>query len=284
MIYLVYVILCLIWGSTWVAIKIGLDDAPPFWLASFRFLIGALVMIAVSRIKGDRFPRDMKELGKVAFPGIFMYGASYILVYSSEVYIDSALTAVIFASFPFFIAGFSIAMIPDERLKLTGWLGLIVGFLGIVLIFRDSLMQSEFIFWGALLALLAAVSSAFGTVYIKAYLKEYEITLMSAVQMTVGALIILAAALVFESLGDFRITSKSVFSVLYLALFGTIAAFLGYYWLLKKIKAIHVSLIAFITPLAALGLGNLIRGEAFSLITAFGTALILGGILLVIKK
>jgi len=284
MIYLVYALLCLIWGSTWVVIKIGLDDAPPFWLAAFRFIIGALVMILVARFRGDRLPKRFSELRKLAFPGIFIYGGSYLLVYWSEVYVDSSLTAVLYSSLPFFVAGFSIAIIPAEKLKLTGWVGLLLGFLGLLFIFHDSFNRSELIFKGSLLALGGAAGSAFGTVYIKAYLKEYSITLLSAVQMTVGALIILTAAVIFEPISDFKVTAKSVLSISYLAVFGTIGAFLGYYWLLKKIKAIHVSLIAFVTPLVALGFGNLIRGEAFSPTTGLGTALILGGILLVVRK
>jgi len=284
MIYLVYAILCLIWGSTWLAIKIGLDDASPFWLAAFRFLIASVLLLVVNAFRPVKFPRSLREWIKIGIPGLFMYAGSYLAVYWSEVYIDSALTAVIFASLPFFVAAFSVIMIPEERLKPVGWVGLIVGFSGIVLIFNDTLRQADFIFWGAFLSFLGASSSAFGTVYIRARLKEYDISMMASVQMAIGAVIITMVAFAFESLANFAITPKTVFSVAYLILFGTIGAFLGYYWLLKRNKTIHVSLIAFVTPLIALIIGSLFRGESFSTLTAVGTALILGGILLVVRK
>ncbi len=234
MVYLVYALLCLIWGSTWLAIKIGLDDAPPFWLASLRFLIASVILLVINAFRRVKFPDNLREWIKIGIPGLFMYAGSYLMVYWSEVYIDSALTAVVYASMPFFVASYSVVMIPEERLKPIGWLGLIVGFAGIILIFNDVLRQADFMFWGAFLSLLGSSASAFGSVYIRARLKEYDIPLMASIQMSIGTVIIICAALLFESLSDFVISQKTVFSVGYLTLFGTIGACLGYYWLLNR--------------------------------------------------
>lgn len=284
MIWIVYSILCLIWGSTWIAIKFGLDDAPPFWLASFRFLLAALILFIANRFQGSRYPSNPRELARLAIPGIFMFGLSYLFVYWSEVHIDSALTSVLFASFPFFVAAFSVMMIPEERLGKIGWIGLVIGFSGIILIFYESLAEASFVLAGSVLAIGGAASSAFGTVYIRAKLRKYDISMAISLQMTIGAVIITLAAFIFEPIGTFNFTAKSVCSVLYLALVGTVGAFLGYYWLLKRIKTIHVSLIAFITPILAILIGNLLRGEILGTYATIGTVLILGGILLIFKR
>lgn len=281
---LIYTLLCLIWGSTWMAIKVGLEDSPPLWSAGLRFVIAGLMVLVISRFRSAKFPRSWKETGKVAIPGIFMYGLSYMLVYRSEVYIDSALTAVLFASFPFFVAGISHFMLREESLNLWGWVGLVIGFLGTAVVSYDSLLQSRFVFLGTLLVLLAAAASAYGTVYIRARLKEYDIAVMASIQMILGALIIVLTAFIFEPLNAFRITFKSVTALFYLAVFGTVVAFLGYYWLLKRLRAIIVSQIGFITPIIALILGYFFMSERLSFPAGIGSLLILAGVFLVVRR
>ena len=281
---LIYTLLCLIWGSTWMAIKVGLEDSPPLWSAGLRFVIAGLMVLVISRFRSAKFPRSWKELGKVAIPGIFMYGLSYMLVYRSEVYIDSALTAVLFASFPFFVAGISHFMLREESLNLWGWVGLVIGFLGTAVVSYDSLLQSRFVFVGTLLVLLSAAASAYGTVYIRARLKQYDIAVMASIQMILGALIIVLTAFIFEPLNAFRITFKSVTALFYLAVFGTVVAFLGYYWLLKRLRAIIVSQIGFITPIIALILGYFFMSERLSFRAGIGSLLILAGVFLVVRR
>ena len=102
--------------------------------------------------------------------------------------------------------------------------------------------------------------------------------------MAVGALITIPAALIFEPLSAFHITIRSVSALLYLTIFGSVVAFSGYYWLIKRITALSISLIAFITPVLAVLLGYLFLSEIFSAFTAVGGLLILGGMILVLKK
>jgi drug/metabolite transporter (DMT)-like permease len=282
--YIVYIVLCLIWGSTWLAIKIGLDDAPPFWSAGLRFLIASIILIVYSNARGYHFFSGFREFIKVAIPGALSYALSYLGVYYAEVHISSALAGVLFASYPFFIAFFSGLMLKDEEVGYLGWLGLFIGFSGIVVVFYDALLQSAFQVMGVLLVTAAAGAAAYGTMYIKVYLNDYHIAAMSAIQMLVGAVMMLMVAVSFESLGDFHLTARSGFSLLYLALFGTVVAFLGYYWLLRRIKVIILSQIAFITPLIAILLGIFVRSESFSGYVAIGSAMILTGVFLVIRK
>ena len=117
MTYFIYVLICLIWGSTWIAIKIGLSQAPPFYTSSLRFLLSVIILATIVALKKYPYPKGFKNLFLMGIPGLFMYGISYALVYFSEMYIDSSLAAVLFGSFPFFVALFSIKILKAEKLN-----------------------------------------------------------------------------------------------------------------------------------------------------------------------
>lgn len=284
MIKLIYILLCLIWGSTWLAIKLGLNDAPPLWSAGLRFLIAGLILIIINRFRKVSYPKSAKEIFQISLPGLIIYAFPYMMVYHGEQHISSALTAVLFASFPFFIACYSIFMLKSEKPNIYAWLGLIIGFGGVIIVFYDSLVTSEFVFLGAVLIVLASALSAFGTMILRIWYNDKDFTMMLCLQVLFGAVITITAAIFFEPISLFKITSRSVGALLYLAVFGSVVAFAGYYWLLKKIKVISLSLIAFITPIIAIALGYLLMSEILSTFTAFGSVFILGGIILVTKK
>lgn len=284
MVYFIYTVLSLIWGSTWLVIKIGLEDSPPLWSSGLRFAIAGGLIFIYNRIRRIQYPGKFSEIIKIAFPGFFMYGLSYMFVYLAEVYVSSSLTAFLFSSFPFFVAGFSLFMLKDERLGLIGWAGLMIGFAGIFFVLFDSLAQSAFVTVGVILAVLGAVAAAYGTTYIRAKLREYPISLMVEIQMLAGVLLIFVLALIFEPIGSFKITTRSVSALLYLAVFGSFFAFLGYYWLLKRIEAVKVAQVAFINPFVAFALGYLVRYETFNFFTIIGSMLIIVGVIMVVRK
>ncbi|MEW5923265.1 MAG: EamA family transporter [Candidatus Zixiibacteriota bacterium] len=284
MTYFIYTILSLIWGSTWLVIKIGLEDSSPLWSSGLRFVIAGGLIFLYNRIRGIHYPHKFSEILKIALPGFFIYSFSYMFVYLAEAYISSSLTAFLFASFPFFVAGFSLFMLKDERLGFVGWIGLLIGFTGIFFIFFDSLTQSKLVSIGIILAVLGAMAAAYGTVYIRARLREYPAPLMVEIQMLAGVALIIIAALIFEPINSFQITTKSISALLYLAIFGSFIAFLGYYWLLKRMEAIKVAQVAFINPFVAFILGYLVRYETFNFFTIIGSMLIIGGVIMVVRK
>ena len=277
----IYVILCLIWGSTWIAIKLGLADAPPLYSSGIRFLVSVSILYLFVTFRKDTFPKTFKHFINLGYPGIYMYGACYALVYFAELYINSALTAVLFASFPLFVALFSIWILPGEKLSIPGWLGLFLGFLGIVVISFDSLQTSPGIFKGTVLALGSSLTAAYGMVLHKRKFSNENIFTATSVQMTLGGVPLILAAIIFERWSDLNLTAVSIGSILYLSVFGTVIAFLGYYWLLKRITAVQVSLIAFITPLVAIFIGVLFFSESLTVLILVGTLMILSGVMLV---
>ena len=281
---LVYILLCLIWGATWMAIKVGLSQAPPFTTAALRFVIATIALSIICSLRKHAYPRDLKTILRLGYPGFYMYGLSYALVYVAEQYVYSATAAVLFASYPFFVAALSWWMYRTERLSLMAWIGMALGFLGVVVISYDSLQTSGDLFMGTVFVIGASLASAYGIVRHKHRFSHIDIVVAANVQMIFGGLLLIAGALLLESWSDFHLTAKAIGSILYLALPGTVVTFLGYYWLLKRIRLTVVSLIAFITPLAAILIGVGLVDEALSLPILIGGAMILCGVLLVVRK
>jgi drug/metabolite transporter (DMT)-like permease len=281
---LLYILLCLLWGSTWLAIKIGLSAAPPFTTAALRFLLAMAVLTLISTARGYRYPTEFKTILRLGYPGVFMYGISYALVYFAEQYINSATTAVLFGAFPFFVAALSWLMYRTEKLSPLGWLGMVIGFAGVVVISYDSLQVSSGLFIGSILAIAAPLAAAYGIVIHKHHFSQLNIVVSVNIQMAFGGLFLILGALLFESWSQFNVSVESIGSIIYLGLFGTVATFLSYYYLIARIPVTTVSLIAFITPLVAILIGVLVANEALTPLIIIGTILILSGVLLVMKK
>jgi len=278
----VYLLLCLIWGSSWIAIKLGLADSPPLWTAALRFVLAILILWGIVLIRRLPLPISLRALLRLAHPGLYMYGFHTALIYFAEKNISSGLTSVLFASFPLFVALLSLIMLRAERLPRPAWLGLVIGIGGIVLISYDSLRLSEHLFLGTALALAATFAAAFGMVLHKRHHSRENVVVAAAVQMTLGGLPLLLAAFLFEPTAALRFTTATIGSILYLAIFATVVAFLSYYWLLARLRAVTLALMAFITPIVALIIGLAFFHEHITLTSAVGAGLILGSVLLVI--
>ncbi len=280
----IYILLCIIWGSTWIMIKIGLEDSPPLTAAALRFILVVAIFLTIAKLRKSPFPKTWLEMLKRAYPGLYMYGGGYALVYFAEMHISSSLTAVLFASFPLFVAILAALMFKQERTTSLMWVGLALGLGGIVVISVDTLNVSGDLFLGTILALASSLASAYGMMLHKKFFVQDDIFVSAGLQTALGGLPLILAAFVFEDVGDFRITQSSVSSILFLAVFGSVIAFAGYYWLLARISAVGVSFIAFITPLVAILIGVGLAGEQLTMPTVYGAVLILGGIALVIRR
>lgn len=281
---LLYIVLCLIWGSTWLAIKIGLQAAPPLWTASFRFVLSVLILAAIVAIRRGQYPKSFRELLSLGYPGLFMYGGSYACVYFAEQRIDSALAAVLFGSFPFAVAVLSLVYLKHERLGWRAWVGMCIGFAGVIVISYDTMQTSADMFVGSLLLLAGVLLSAYGLVMHKRRHSQENVFVSATVQMCFGGIILLLAAAVFEDFSSFQLSLEAIGSIVYLSIFGTVIAFTGYYHLLRKLSAFATSLIALVTPLVAMMIGLLFAGESFTLPIFTGAGMILSGVALANTK
>jgi len=272
-------LLCLIWGSTWLAIKFGLRDVPPFTGAAARFAIAGVCMAAVCHAWAEREGGGKPPAIVVWAHGLAQFAFNFGIVYVAETVIPSGLVAVLWAVFPIFVALGGHFITRTERLGARNAFGILVSFVGVALLFATDLasIDARAVPMGALV-LLAPLSVAASTLLIKSRASGSSSLLLNRDAMFIGAAGLGLAALLFEDPLQATWTVPAVLSVLYLALFGSVVTFGAYMWLLRFVPAYRMSLTSFVIPVVALLLGAAIGDEPLGLRTVFGTALVLGGL------
>jgi drug/metabolite transporter (DMT)-like permease len=282
----VFLLLCLIWGSTWMFIKLGLRDLPPLSFAAARFLLATLILSAIVAARRASLPRGRAEWALIARTGVLAFALNYGLLFWGEQHISSGLAALIQATIPVFGMLFAHPYLPGERLNARKLAGALLGVVGVGVIFSSQLgAEGGMAVWGSAAVLLGAGFVAYANVLVKARGARLDAAVLSAGQMGCGFLVLAAAGLTFEGNPlNFRWTGLAVVCLLYLTLVGSVAAFLLFYWLVRHVDVTKTMLIALVTPLAAVLLGMLVLGEEVSWRTLAGGALILAGIGLVVLR
>ena len=275
-------LLCLIWGSTWVVIKNGLEDLPPLGSAAARFTLAAGAMSVLCALFAAREGGARPTLALTLVLGSLNFAASYGIVYWTEARLPSALVSVLWAVYPLLQAVVGHLFLPGERLAPAQGLGFGLGFLGVAALFATDLrgLGPEAIPAGAVL-LLSPLVSAIGTTFVKKHGAGTSSMLLNRNAMWVGAAVLWTAALALERGASYRWTGMALFSLGYLALFGTVTAFGLYFWLLRHTPANRMSVIAYVTPAVALSLGLVVRHEPIGPWTLAGLGAILAGVFLV---
>jgi drug/metabolite transporter (DMT)-like permease len=271
-----YAACTLIWGSTWMAIKIGLDGVPPFLGASLRFVLASAVlwaMVALSGRAATLSPRGLKAAGAASLLGFF---ANYALVYWAETRVPSGLVAVAFALSPILTALFAAAL-GQERLSARHALGAAIGACGVALLAWPAEGAAAADPAGLLAALLACAGSAFNLVLQSRWAKGEDSWTLNAWAMSAGAVLLYLLSLATEGATPPSWTPKAAGALIYLALAGSVAAFLLLYRLLRELPPSRVSLMTLLFPVVALLLGRVALGEIITARAALGCALILGG-------
>ncbi len=275
-----YIIICLIWGSTWLVIRIGLNSLTPMFSAGFRFLIASIIIFVIIKFKKENFPKDALAVKLYIFMGIFSFAISFWLVYWAEQFIPSGLASVLFGAFPFSVFIFSWLLLKTEELDFFKILSVILGFIGVLVIFSDNLkLNIGNQFWGLLAVLISAIMQGFVAVVLKKYAGYLNSFTMNAYPLLIAGILLLLLSYFTENLAVLDFNISSILSILYLASFGTIVTFTIYYWLLKRMNVVVLSLSSFITPIIAILLGWIILNEKLSGKVLFGSLLVLMGIL-----
>src|ERR1051325_4553877 len=284
---IVWLILCGIWGSTWLFIKLGLADLPPLTFAGIRFVFASLILTLLILARGVRWPRKRNEWLIIATVGLLQFSLNYGLVFWGEQRIPSGLAAVLQSTFPAFGLVIAHFYLPEERLTAKKVLGVLLGFLGVAVIFSDQLTIAG---KGALLGSIALVLSAFfgsyGNVLVKAYGTQIDPFVLAAGQMICGFSPLLALGIATEGNPfHLRWTSMAVVSLAYLVIVGSVIAFTLFYWLVRHMDVTNTMLIALVTPVVAVVLGMIVLHEQLNWRLFVGAACIISGIgLIVLRK
>ena len=282
----VFLLLCLIWGSTWLFIKLGLRDLPPLGFAATRFLLATLILSAIAAARRARLPRARAEWALLAKTGVLAFALNYGLLFWGEQHISSGLAALLQATIPVFGMLFAHPYLPGERLNARRLSGALLGVGGVGLIFSNQLgAEGGMAVWGSAAVVAGAVCVAYANVLVKVGGARLDGAVLAAGQMACGFVPLAAASLAFEgSPLSFRWTGLAVVCLLYLTLVGSVAAFLLFYWLVRHTDVTKTMLIALATPLAAVLLGMIVLGEEVTWRTLAGGALIMSGIGIVLLR
>lgn len=278
-------LMCLVWGSTWFVVREGLQDMEPLGSAGLRFALAWLIMLPLAGMIARREGGEKPTLALVLAMAVGNFAVSYGIVYWAEQTLPSGLAAVLWGIYPIQTALIGHVYLPESRIVGLQWLGLVVGFFGVTLLFLTDVVSvgGDATLRGAVL-LLSPTVSAFATAYVKKHGAGVSSALLNRWALFVGACMLLLAALSIEGGLEVPTEPRAVASVVYLALMGTVLTFTLYFWVLRTSSVVSLSLIAYVTPAIALVVGAGLGEERVTGWTIGGLALILLGCGLVLKK
>jgi drug/metabolite transporter (DMT)-like permease len=281
-----FVALCLIWSSTWLAIKFGLRDLPPISFVAIRFIIAVVVLLAISIGRVPLLPPNRGDFKLLAWTGVLMFCINYAFLFWAELYVSSGLSAVLQATIPIFGMVIAHFIIPSEPLRGARIAGAIVALGGVAVICSRLLDFGGLLaFWGGVAIVFGAAGAAFSNVLLKARAIRLAPAMIAAWQMIFGLVPLIVAGLLLEGNPlHFHWTARATFCLFYLAIPGSALAFLLLYWLLPRMSVTNLQTISFITPPGAVLFGWLLGGESFNLWSLSGGALILAGVWLIFRR
>lgn len=282
----VWLVLAIIWGTTWIFIKIGLADLPPITFAAARFLLAVAILFPIIRIQEIPLPRARAEWKLIALTGVLQFSLNYSAVFWSEQYISSGLAAVLQATITVFGLGLAWIFLPNERITKLKIAAVVIGIVGVAVIFIDQLrIESVMAFTGSVAIVIGAYAAAQASILVKARGTAIHPASLVFSQMICGLPLILIYAFIAEGNPLAHNWSwRAIGCVLYLTLAGTIAAFWLYYWLLARIESTKAMMISLVTPLLAVVIGNIFLGETLPPQTLVGGLLILASIALIVFR
>jgi drug/metabolite transporter (DMT)-like permease len=278
MVAALYLLICLIWGSTWLAIKVGLAGVPPFLSAGLRFLVSALLVGVILAARRRRLRLSPDEKICVLSAGVLVFWLDYAAVYWAEMHISSGLTAVLFSTMPLITSMLSAYWTRTETLSRRKLTGILVGMIGTALLFWPHERLGFHQVLGMVAALGASVCAAVNLVMMKKYGRDADPFVVNGLGMALGASCLLLTSAAFESWNAVMWSRDNVLSIAYLSVFGSVIAFSAYYYLIKRMDATMVSLSTLVIPIVALALGHVFLDEAVTPRAMAGIATIMAGV------
>ena len=281
--FLAWVAVCLIWGTTYLGIRISLESIPPALMGGLRWTIAGVLLAAFVRTRGEQLPAPSRW-GGIALMGFLLLGLGNGGVVFAEQWVPSGLAAVLVATSPFWMAAVEASLRDGERLQPKAIAGLVVGFVGIlVLVWPDlSVDRGDRTFLAGVIALqVASFGWALGSAYSRRHARSDNILGTAALQMLAGGLMMMLAGLVRGEFHQLFFTTRTAIALAYLSTIGAIGGFVAYTYALRHLSVSFVSLYAYINPVIAVALGVMLAGEPFDRRMATAAALVFAGVAIV---
>jgi drug/metabolite transporter (DMT)-like permease len=245
-----YGAVCLIWGSTWLAIGISVRDVPPLEAAAVRFLVSGVLLLATSVLRRSRWPSGKRSWNALFVLSFTIIALPYGLLFWAEQYVTSSMAAILFSASPLLVALLTPLMMR-QKVPRSAVLAMVVAFSGLVVLFYAGLSTSRPALWGGA-AILAAVSiSSWSVVYAKGRLEQVDLLIGTGVQLLLASVALFWGAWVFEARRHASWTQSSLIALGFQVVFGSCAAFVIYYWLLKRIEPYQLATTSLVIPIIA---------------------------------
>ena len=274
-----------IWGASYLFIKIGVAEIPPFTFVTGRALIAAFALLVFMRARRETLPLNRRALGLFAVMGILNGAIPYTAITWGELSISSGLTAILVATVPLFTVIFAHLFTHDERMTPGKLIVIAIGFVGVVILFAPTLQhdtRQEFL--GMLAVVIASASYGIAFIFVRKFMLGFSHAAASAGQLLAAGAYMLPLSLLFDNPLALRPSFAALASLGTLALLGTSIAYIIYYWLIEHTGATRASLVTYISPFTGIIWGALILSEPIEWRSLAGLALIIAGIVLVNHK
>ena len=275
-----YALVCVVWGSTYLFIKLGVEHLPPYLLGGVRFSIAGAVLVAACLVTGRRLPRDRATFARAALVGIALLVVGNGLLNYSEIHLSSGLAALLVTTFPIWTTLIARFGKGGERLSPRGWAGLVVAMAGVAMLVRP-FEGVESSWSGVAAVLVASFMWAIGTVYARRALRGVDPFGASAVETIVAGPLMLGVHLLLERGQPVEWSGEAWLAVGYLAVMGSLVGFTAFVFITAHMSSTKVGTYAYVNPVVAVLLGWWVLDEAVTWRLALGGGTILAGLLLV---
>ena len=279
LVWSLYAMNVLIWSSTWVTIKIGLEDVPPLLGAGVRFALAGAGLLLLARALGRSLRTDA---ALATLLGLLPIAGAYGLIYWGEQYVPSGLAAVLFGVMPLYSAMIASVALADEPLRPRLVAGIVVAIGGLAIAFGESLAlgDAEWALLAASACALAPLAAAIGNVAIKRRGERLDPIALNAWAMLGGGALLLAVSATAEDWAQATWSTQAVGSIAYLAVIGSAVPFVTLTILLRELPAVTVSYITLLLPFGALAFGAALYDESITVAAVSGALLVAGGLLI----
>ncbi len=282
-IYIAYALLSIIWGTTWLALKVSLNEGMvPSYAVGIRFLFSGIIFWLIMFFRREKIPFNKRAISLYLQFGFLNFGISYTLTYWGTQFIYSNLASILWASFPIITSLMAHFYLPNERLNRKKIISLALGIAGTVIIISHSgNLGGKNVSMGIVVILIAIIVASWPNAYLKKYKSEVNTFQLNAMSQTIGGIFLLCIAIFTEPGHAMIWTKTNLIATVYLIIFGSVITFSLYFWLFSYLSLTQITYVTFFPPIIAIIIGWIFLDEQLSFMIIIGASLIILGALLV---
>ena len=282
--YAAFAVVCIVWGTTYLAIRIAVTTMTPFLLTGARYLFAGIVLFVIAKLHGDEIPRDRRTIGNVVLCGVLMVAIGNLTVVWAEQWVPSGFAALFVGTAPFWVTIMELFRRTGERLEPRSAVGMLIGFAGVAMLVTPrgagSAFDRRFVI-GAIAIQVGCMAWQYGTMRGKFALASMPPLMSSALQMLAGGFVVMIAGVALGEVPHFHSTPRTFTALAYLSLFGSVLAYTSYVYAARHLRMTSMSLYAYVNPVVAVILGWLVLHEQLTWVSIVAMVIILGGVALV---